>query len=168
MKKYAYIIFIAIIAIVIQQSLISSINIFGAKFDIVYVLIICFSLLRNELESVVFALICGIIRDSFFPFVFGINCIIYIITAFLLAKLQKRIYRDSLIIPVFFTFVFTILKTILYYSYFYIASIKFDFKVHVSQLIFLESVYNSIVSIFLYRITKNICLKDVMQEEWKF
>ncbi|SKA94540.1 rod shape-determining protein MreD [Caloramator quimbayensis] len=168
MKKYTYIIFISLLIIALQQALISQINFFGAAVDIVFVFIISFALLRNEIESVFFALFCGVIRDCFFPFLFGINSIVYVVSAYILSQVQKRIFKDSLIIPAFFTFIFTILKIVFYFSYFYIASIKFEFRHHVFQLLILEPLYNSIVSLFLYGFTKNICLKDIMSDEWKF
>ncbi|MCX7884470.1 MAG: rod shape-determining protein MreD [Caloramator sp.] len=168
MKKYAYIIFIALLIIAFQQALVSQINLFGVTVDIVFVFIISFALLRNEIESVFLALFCGVIRDCFFPFLFGINSIVYIISAYILSQVQKRIFKNSLIIPVFFTFVFTIFKIIFYFSYFFIASIKFNFRLHVFQLFILEPFYNSLVSLFLYRFTKNICSKDIMSEQWKF
>lgn len=168
MKKYAYIIFISLLIIAFQQALISQINLFGVAVDIVFVFIICFALLRNEIESTFLALFCGVIRDCFFPFLFGINSIVYVVSAYILSQVQKRIFKDSLIIPVFFTFIFTILKIIFYFSYFYIASIKFDFKLHVFQLLIFEPFYNSLVSLLLYRFTKNICAKDIMSDEWKF
>lgn len=164
MKKYVYTVLITIAAIIIQQSIISRFKIFGVGFDIVYVMVICTSLFKKEVESFIFALICGIIRDCYFPFLFGLNSIIYIITAYLLSQIQKRIFRDSLIIPVFFTFTFTIIKTLFYYAYFYIASIKFDFKSHIYYVLILEPLLNSLVSIVIYKFIKKIYVKDMIHD----
>lgn len=168
MRKYIFIFLISIFIIVLQQAVFSRINISGVSFDIVFVFVICFSILLDELDCVILALICGIIRDCFFPVLFGINSIVYLIAAYVMSQIQKRIYKDALIIPMFFTFIMTIFKNIIYFSYFYIASIKFDFKGQVLDVLLLESLYNSILSIFVYRFAKNICAMKIMQREWKF
>jgi rod shape-determining protein MreD len=158
----------SIIIVVLQHTIAPQITIFNISFDIVFVFIICFSLVRDEVESVVFALLCGIIRDSFFPSVFGINTVLYLVVAYSLSQFQKRIYKDAIIIPMLSTFLFTFFKGLLYYGYFYVASIKFNLKDHLLNVIILESIYNSLLSLILYRLIKRINKLKIMQRNWKF
>jgi rod shape-determining protein MreD len=167
-RKYFFMFILSVLIVALQQSFVAKFNILNVGFDLVFVFIVCFSLIRNEIESVAFALICGIMRDSFFPSVFGVNTVIYLISSYILSQIEKRIYKDAIIIPMLLTFSLTILKTLLYFSYFYIASIKFDFKNHVTNVLILESIFNCMASLIVYRFVKRISLMKVMQHDWKF
>jgi rod shape-determining protein MreD len=167
-KKYIFIFLISIILCVLQQAIFSRILIFNVSFDIVLVFIICFTLLNKESESFMLALICGLIRDSFFPYVFGINSILYIISFFIIILINKRIYRNAIIIPIVITFLLSIFKGLLYFSYFYISSIKFDFFTMTNSVILYEALYNSIASILVYRLVKKVLNLKIMKQDWKF
>lgn len=167
-KKYIFIFLISIILCVMQQAVFSRIVIFNVSFDIVLVFIICFTLLNKENESFIFVIFCGLIRDSFFPYIFGINSILYIISFFTIILINKRIYRNAIIIPIFITFLLSIFKGLLYFAYFYISSIKFDFFTVTNSVILYEALYNSIASILVYRLVKKVLNLKIMKQDWKF
>jgi rod shape-determining protein MreD len=150
------------------MSLFSNIKIFGVVPDLVFVYIVCYSIIRNEIESVFVALFTGIIRDSFFPGVFGINTIVFILTAYLIGFVQKRIYKDSVIVPMLFTFISTYAKGLIYYSYLYLISYKFDFVKYVSEIIMLESLFNSLLSIILFKMILKYDSIKILRQDWKF
>jgi rod shape-determining protein MreD len=167
-RRYFIILAMTIIIVVLQHTVAPQITILNISFDLVFVFVICFSLVRDEVESVVFALFCGILRDSFFPSVFGINTVLYLIVAYSLSQFQKRVYKDAVIIPMLSAFIFTFFKGLLYYGYFYVISIKFNLKNHLLNVIILESIYNSILSLGIYRLVKWMNRLKIMQHNWKF
>lgn len=167
-KRYVLMFFLSIIVIILQQAVFSSIKIFGVGFDAVLVFIVCYALLREDVECIVLALMLGLFRDSFFPSIFGLNTIIYIVTAYILCRIEKKIYKDAVLIPMLSAFIFTILKGVFYYAYLYIASIKFDFISHFMYFVPIEAVLNSVLSIFIFRVVSKINRIEFMQEEWKF
>lgn len=167
-KKYSFIFFISIIINILQQALFSRILILNYGFDFVFVFLICFTLLNNEIESITLALFCGLIRDSFFPYIFGINSILYLISVLIITHINRRVYKNAIIIPIALTFVFSIFKGLLYFSYLYISSIKFDFLGKTVNVILYESIYNSLVSIIIYRFAKRVINLKIMKQDWKF
>lgn len=167
-KKYSLIVLLPIVISILHQGLFSSFKIFGIGFDLGFVFLICYSLLREDVECIVMALILGIIRDCFFPSVFGLNTIVYVLTAYILCKLERKIYKDAILIPMISTFIFTIFKSVLYYLYLYFASVEFNFAEHILNVMPLEAILNSILSIFIFRIVSKINSFKFMQEEWKF
>ena len=167
-KKYIFIFLISIILCVLQQAIFSRIIIFNVSFDIVLVFIVCFTLLNKESESFILVILCGLIRDSFYPYIFGINSILYIISFFIIILINKRIYRNAIVIPIIITFSLSILKGLLYFTYFYISSIKFDFFVMANSVILYEALYNSIASILVYRLVKKVLNFTIMKQDWKF
>lgn len=168
MKKIGVLLITSLTVVILQQAIFSNITIFGVAFDAVFVYIICLSILREDYECVGTALLTGIIRDSFFPSAFGINTVIYLLTAYFISFLEQRMYRNSVFMNAFFTFLATMFKGFLYFGYLYIISIKHDFVGYTMRMIIIESILNAIISIPMFRIVYKICNTDVMKREWKF
>lgn len=158
----------SIIIVILQQAIFSRFSLFNVTIDIAFVYIICFSLVRDEIESVIIALFTGILRDSFFPGIFGMYTVLFLITAYVACQLQKRIYKDAIIIPMLLTLAFTAVKSILFFTFFYIIGIKFDFRQHVLYVMSLEAVYNSLISIVIYNIVKRVGRTSIMHKDWRF
>ena len=167
-KKYSFIFFISITICILQQAIFSRVEILNIGFDSVFVFLICFALLNNEIESIVLAILCGLIRDSFFPYLFGINTVLYVICVYSITLINRKIYKDSILIPISLTFAFSVIKGLIYFGYFYISSIKFNFMGNVLNIILFESLYNSIVSIFIYKLVKKMINSTIMKQDWKF
>lgn len=167
-KKYSFIFFLSVMICIFQQAILSRIVILNYTFDGVFVFLICFALLSNEIDSLIIALFCGLIRDSFFPYIFGLNSILYLSTVFIIIQINKRVYKSIILLPFFITILFTIYKGLIYFSYFFISSIKFDFMSKTLNTILFESIYNSILSIVIYRLVKKIVSLKIIQREWKF
>jgi rod shape-determining protein MreD len=167
-RKFPLLLLISILFVITQQAIFSRIGLFNVFFDAVFVYIVCFAAIRNEIEGIFVALFTGILRDAFFPAVFGINTFVYILIAFLIGFVQKRIYKDSIIVPMLFTFCATFLKGIIYLSFFYIVSYKFDSSKYLLYSIPLESVYNSVISIFIYKLVQWFDTIKALKQEWKF
>lgn len=168
MKKFLLLLLISLGLIILQQSLFSGISIFGATLDIVLVYIVCFSIVRDEVESIGVALITGILRDSFFPGVFGINTLLYILIAYVIGFLQNRIYKESIMVPIIFTFISSIVKGVFYFIILFIVSSMFDFSNRNIVNMLLECFYNSIGSLFFIRLVKRLDSINILKQEWKF
>ncbi|MEF9952332.1 MAG: rod shape-determining protein MreD [Cellulosilyticaceae bacterium] len=167
-KRYTLIFFLALLMNMLQLGIFSSFKLFGVSFDIVFIFIICYSLLREDVECVVLALICGLIRDSFYPDVFGLNTIIYISSAYILCHIEKKIYKDAILIPMISTFIATIYKGVLYYGLLFAVSIRYDFLSHFLYVVPIEAILNSIVSIVVFKMVSRINRFKCMHQEWKF
>lgn len=167
-RKYSFIFFLSVVVCIFQQAILSRIIILNYTFDGVFVFLICFTLLSNEIDSLIFALMCGLIRDSFFPYIFGLNCILYLSSVYIIIQINKRIYRSTILIPFLVTILFTCYKELIYFAYFFISSIKFDFIGKTLKIMIYESIYNSILSIFIYKLVKKIVSYKLIQHEWKF
>lgn len=168
MRRFLLLFLISLSLVILQQSIFSGINIFGVTFDIVYVYIVCYSIVRDEVESVIVAIFTGILRDAFFPAVFGMNTVLYILTVYTIGFLQKRIYKDTIVIPMIFTFIAACVKGVVYFCYFYVVSYKFDFSYHMTSVILLEGLFNSLMSIIIYRMVKRMDSINILKQEWKF
>lgn len=168
MKKIPLLFLISILFIIVQQTFLWKFSIFGAVPDIVFVYIVCFALVRNELESILVALFTGVVRDSFFPGVFGINTIVYILAAYFVGLIQKRIYKDSIIVPMFISFVGTYLKGMISFAFFYLLSYTFDFNRIAFETNIIESLCNSLISILIFKLILKYNDSKLLKQDWKF
>ena len=168
MKKFPFLIALSLLLLLLQQSIFSNIKIFGVTFDIVYVYIVCLSLMIDEVESFFIVLLTGIIADCFFPAAFGINTVIYLFTFLGCNYIQKRLYRDAVFIPMIMTFIFTLFKNIMMFFFLYLLSYKNDFYSIMKNVVIYEALYNSILSIIIHKIILKIKSLKVLKEEWKF
>lgn len=168
MKRIPLLFLISALFVIVQQAFSWQFNIMGIIPDIVFVYIVCFALVRNELESMIIALFTGIVRDSFFPGIFGINTIVYILTAYFVGKIQKRIYKDSIIVPMFISFVGTYLKGLISFGYFYLLSYRYDFNKLALETNIIESLFNSLISILIFKIILKYNESKFLKQDWKF
>ena len=167
-KKFPAIFLVSVLVIMLQSAIISRLPLWGVSVDLVFVFIICNALIGDNLESVLVALVTGVIRDSFFPGIFGLNTLIFIILSYFMGFMQRRIYRDSTIIPALFTFISTYAKGLIYYFFFFTMSYNYNFKEYALGVILLESVFNSIISIFVYKFLMRINSVGLLSKHWKF
>lgn len=168
MKKFPFLIVLSLLLILLQQSVFSNVKIFGVTFNIVYVYIVCVSLMIDEFESFFIVLITGMIVDCFFPIAFGINTVIYLLTFLGCRSIQKRLYKDTMIVPMIMTFIYTLFKGIMIYSFLYLLSYKNNFYSMMVNKTLYEALYNSILSILIYKIILKIKSSKSLKEEWKF
>lgn len=168
MKRFPLLFLISILLVIIEHAFAWRFTILGVVPDIVFVYLVCFSLIRNEVESIVIALFTGIIKDSFFPGFFGINTLVYILIAYLVGLLQKRIFRDSIIVLVFVNFGATYLKGLINFAFFYLLSYKYDFAKFAFDINLIESLYNSFISILIYKLVLKYNNNKLLKQDWKF
>lgn len=168
MKRGIVFLIIGLLALILQNSIIMGLPIFEAKIDLVLIYIVCISMLLDKIELFFLSLVIGIIKDAFFPYVFGINTIIYMLVSYIVCTIENKIYKDTIIIPMLFTFassVFKILISILFFNIAGIINLNWDKIINLSLI---EIAINSILSILVYNLVKKLFVLDSMKKEWKF
>lgn len=168
MKRGIVFLLLGILLLIIQNSILMGLPILGAKIDLVLVFIVCISMLLDKIELFFLSLVIGIIKDAFFPYVFGVNTIIYLIVSYTVCIIENKIYKDTIIIPMLFTFASNIFKILINILFFNIAGIIHIDWNKIINLGVIEIALNSVLSIVVYNLVKKIYLHDSMKKEWKF
>ncbi|MDO6355339.1 rod shape-determining protein MreD [Caloramator sp. CAR-1] len=168
MKRALTFILISIFILILQQSFLSGLKINFLALDATLAFIACSSLLLDEVESFIVALVTGLIVDSFSPYVFGVNSIIYISISYLFALVQKKIYKERTLILILLNVLAVILKYLIIFGSYYIASIKIDFIKIIKDVVPFELISNTIFAILLFSFLKKIVNIAFLQKEWKF
>lgn len=168
MKRGIIVFLLGVLTLILYNTFFMNLSILGIKVDLVLIFIVCISILMDEIEIFFISLFLGILKDAFFPYVFGINTICYILISYTVNYIENKIYKDTVIIPMFFTAISTVFKGFIYYMFLFISKIT-DLQVNIFiQTVVLEMAFNSIVSILIYNIIKKFFHSDLLKKEWNF
>lgn len=147
--------------VIIQNSIINYLSIFGMTINIVLIYLVIISLYLGELESGIIGAILGIILDSSTGGIFGSNALIFFVLSYMVSYLRDKIYKESTIM------IFTIiLGTTLIYcgaSFLFAKSLYNVCKFTSIIKIIVVPIINSLVGILVYKIFKNQILR--LEEE---
>lgn len=151
MRYFTYIVLI-IINFILQTTVFNYIEIIGVKPNTMLILIVSFAFMRGEIEGGLIGFVSGLLVDSLYGQVLGLNAFIGLVVGFLCGRIFNEFYKDSFFIPFFLTFAFNILHGFLFF--FFNAFLRgypnvFHF---LKTIIIPEALYTSIISFFLYRI----------------
>ena len=116
----------------------------------------CYALREQPLSSAVFALFCGLMLDSAFNMLPGLNAVILMWSALLASLLVNNILRRSLLNFIWIDLIAIALQEFFHYSLYYFMW-GYDPKGLILVRIFLpELIYTNIAGIVMYALTGTI------------
>lgn len=151
MRFFTYI-FLIILNFILQTTLFNYIEIIGIKPNTTLILVVSFAFMRGEIEGAMVGFFSGLLIDSFFGNMLGLNAFIYLIIGFLCGKIFNEFYKDSVIIPFLLTLAFDIFYGLLYFFFNAFLRGYPNIFVFLKNIIIPEALYTAILSIFIYRI----------------
>ena len=152
---------LGIFIIIIQNSIINYLSIFGMTINIVLIYLVIISLYLGELESGIIGAILGIVLDSSVGGVFGANALILFLISYTVSYFRNKVYKES---PVM---IFTIIlaMTFIYcgVSFLFAKSLYNVCKFASIIKIIVVPIANALIGVLIYKIFKNQILK--LEEE---
>lgn len=147
--------------IILQNSIINYLSVFGMTINIVLIYLVLISLYLDELESGIIGAILGIILDASVGGIFGANALIFFVIAYMVSYIKDKVYKESPIM------IFTIIlgTTFIYCGVsFLLARLLYNVYTLTSIIkILLLPIVNSLVGILVYKIFKKPILR--LEEE---
>lgn len=142
---------IIIVNFILQSTVLQSISIYNIIPNTSLILVICFAINSDKKKGALIGLIIGILQDIIFGKLVGLNALVYMVIGYLITLTNKNIFKENYIIP----FLFTAIGTAFYYLFgtFFIYFLGYDmdfFNIFKNMLI-IEVIYNSIISLFIYK-----------------
>ncbi|MCX7903551.1 MAG: rod shape-determining protein MreD [Caloramator sp.] len=168
MKRVLTFILISIFIIIMQQSFLAGLKLNLLVLDATLAFIVCSSLLLDEVESFIVALVTGLIVDSFSPYVFGINSIIYVSISYLFTLIQKKLYKERTLILILLNLLAVILKYLITFGSYFIVTIKLDLIKIIKDVIPFEMLSNIVFAMLLFDFLRRAVNSAFLQKEWKF
>ncbi|MCF6465376.1 rod shape-determining protein MreD [Clostridium sp. Cult2] len=149
------IIFVTLLIIIINFILQSTILHYFSIFDVVpntaLVIIVIIGLLRGKKAASIVGLLAGLLQDIIFSPVVGINGFIYFFIGYFVGMAENKLSKDNILIPFFITLVSTICYHLFYYLFMFFLSHNISFLDFFKNIIIIEMIYNSLISIILYK-----------------
>ncbi|HEX3028351.1 MAG TPA: rod shape-determining protein MreD [Clostridia bacterium] len=138
------------VIVLLQSTILDYIKIFNIKPDLSVIFVVSVALLRGNVEGAVVGFFCGLLHDMVTGRILGFYALLGMYLGLIIGSVNKRLYRENFLVIIFFTFISSIGYELAVCLLNYLFIGKIDLIYSVRRTIFPESVYNSIVSVFIY------------------
>jgi len=145
------VIFVLVIAnFVLQTSLLPNFAILGVTPDTALVLIVCYAILRGDIEGALFGLFAGFIQDISSGMFIGIFALLGFFAGYISGKPFKDFFKDNYFLP----FAIVVTVSFLHQFILYVTTIMFtgqlEFLHYLGTIILPKTIYTASVSIPIY------------------
>lgn len=145
-------ILLIILNFVLQTTIFQHLRIFGIVPNTTLIILVCIAVLKGKKVGSFIGLITGFVQDILFFNVIGINALIYFIIGYLIGSINDKIYKDSSFMPFVLTAVSTVFYHLVYSFFMYFLTVNYSYLYLIRKIIFVELIYNSLLSIFIYKL----------------
>ena len=154
MKVKIFIYTLCILFIVLVQStILEYVKIYNIKPNLLIIFVICVAFLRGSTEGTIIGFFAGLLQDMLFGTMLGFYALLGMYLGLIVGMVNKRLYRENLLIIVFFTFVSTIIYetcVFIFTSLNIVISGQVSLLFPFGKVILPEAIYNSLISVFVY------------------
>ena len=146
------------LSFVFQTTILQYISIFGVVPNICLVIIICLSLLKGSNKGAAVGIAIGFLYDIMFSSVLGVTALIYFFIGYFSGMFNKKVFTSTTLTPFVFTAIATVVFNLYQIMCFYLSNSKFDYFELFGEIVLVEIIYNSIVSIFIFKLISKIII----------
>ncbi|MDP8218766.1 MAG: rod shape-determining protein MreD [Candidatus Theseobacter exili] len=151
MKLFIWL-FLVLFSIVFQTSVFNRLEIFGAKPDLLLILIVYANLDKKIYKGLSFALIGGIFADGFSGTIFGIQLICKQVDAFITQFLSRRLFINEKFVKILIIAIVSLVDRIVLYSISVLLNQNMDTFLYLAKNTVVIVLYNVMVSIVLFKV----------------
>lgn len=142
---------IFMLAVFIQNTILGSLQLFGIKPDLVFVLVIFSALLRGQKEGALTGFVAGFLMDIAAGSYFGLNALALLAAGYLAGIMQTALYKDNPFVVALVTLLVSFLTGLIYYLLFLYLGIFISPGMALGRITLFGAVYNALVALLLYR-----------------
>lgn len=139
-----------LVFMVLQSTLLDYIRIYDVIPNLLIVLTILAALLGGNSEGAVVGFFSGLVLDIMFGKLLGFYALLGMYLGIAVGSVNRRLYKDNLLVIIFFTLVFSIAYETTVYILNTIMSGNMDLIYPFTRIILPEAVYNCAAAILLY------------------
>ncbi len=149
-RKILFYLFFIIIFLLLQTTLLRYVSIYGVMPNILIVFTIVTAIVRNSTEGSAVGFFTGLCIDMQFGNVLGFHALLLFYLGLAAGTVSRRVYRENLMIVVFFTFVYSVAYEAAVYLINNIINADIRLIFAFTNVILPEAIYNCAVSILLF------------------
>lgn len=136
---------------ILQSTLLHHFSVFGIVPNTALVLVTIIGLLKGEKIAGTIGLAAGLLQDVVFSPIIGINGFILFFVGYSAGLAENKLSKDNMLIPFFMVLFYTVFYHFLYYIFMFFLSYNISILSLFRKTVITESVYNSLISILLYK-----------------
>ena len=145
---------------ILQSTVFQYIAIMGIMPDSALVIVVAVAILIGNRRGVIVGAAAGIMQDIVYGKPVGITALSYMLTGYFVGEYSGKVFKERLVVPVFFTAGATLLKYFIGIFFSYVLGVPIIISVYIRHYIPVELIYNCAVSAFLYRALYLTCSRD--------
>lgn len=138
------------LVLLMQSTVLSPYGIRGIIPDLVLVLVVCYAMFASSGRSVAYGVFCGLLEDLFSARIIGINAISKGITAFIISRMQLRLFQDNVMAGLLAVLLGTVINLGLSFMLLYFTSGVFNLHINIIEYGLYQLLYNGIFAIPVY------------------
>lgn len=142
--------FFILMILLLQTTLLHYAAIYGVMPNILIVFVIVTALLRGNVEGGVVGFFAGLALDMLFGSVLGFYALLGFYLGIAAGSINRRLFRENLLVVLFFTFVYSVIYETVVYILNTIMSGHIDLLYPLTRVILPEAVYNCAVAVLIY------------------
>jgi len=142
--------FLLIGSLLLQSTLLDYISIAGVKPDLSLIFVISFGLLLGARVGAVTGLLTGLLQDIMIGSFIGVHAAAKMLAGVLAGYLEKKIFKDNLLLPVIALFAGTLLHSLVVYVLYFLFGVNYPILISLQMLIIPEMLYNSFIAPFIF------------------
>lgn len=154
--RFFYIPIIVIINFLLQTTLFNFLRIGGVAPNTALIIIVTIALLKGKKTGAILGLSVGLLQDLMFNDVIGVYTLIYFLIGYGVGLVDNKVYKENSFIALIFTGGATILFYLLFNFLMYFLAVDVSFKAMFKNIIFIELIYNLVLSIPIYKIVTRL------------
>ena len=163
MKRILTLVFLCIIFLILDNTLMPLIKINGAYPSLIFTFALCYSIVSSPKDAVIIGVFTGALQDIYFLNGFGINMLTNMLMCVVAANIGKNIFIEKSFLPIVSSFALSLAKGLIVFS------ILFLIKQHTQiEKILYHGIYDLVISVFMYRFTYKLSQRQFMKKDWKF
>jgi rod shape-determining protein MreD len=148
-KRILFYLFFIFLFLLLQTTLLQYAEIYGVKPNIIIVFVIVTALLRGAVEGGAVGFFAGLALDMMFGGVLGFHALLGFYLGIAAGSSNKRLFRENMLVVVFFTFIFSVAYESAVFIINNIMSGDIKLLYALTSVILPEAAYNSALVVFI-------------------
>lgn len=153
-----------IVCFVLQCSVFDSLAFAGIIPNLMIILTSSFGFMRGEKEGLLIGFFCGLLTDVYFGSFLGFYALVLMYIGFINGKFTKIFYPEDIKLPLALIVVSDLSYGIICYVLTFMLRSRFEFIYYFTHIILPETLYTTVVTLFLYPVILKVNEKLELRE----
>ncbi len=139
---------------VLQTTVIHGLAIFGTVPNLVFIAVVCYSLLHADYGSLVFAVACGLVLDITGGRAVGLNTLFCLYTAYFCIRISGSLFNRNVFVSMVFVLLLSFIYELLIYVFYFAIWGYGGFGYALFHKLIPTVLYNFVMTLLIYPLTR--------------